>query len=44
MTKHRESAADQVWRERRDSCLSLGETVVLLVLLATIAIGALVAS
>ena len=44
MRKLQEGPADRIWREKLDACISAPEAIVLLVLLAAIAAGALVGS
>ena len=44
MSKHRETAAERIWKEKLDLCGSLGETVVLLIFAGALASVMLMAS
>ena len=44
MRKLEESPADRLWREKLDSCMSLPEALVLLIVVAVLAAGVFVAS
>jgi hypothetical protein len=40
MSKHRESAADRIWKEKLDSCASPQEAIVVLVLVVALVLAA----
>ena len=43
MPKHRESAADQIWKEKLESCAKPWDAIVLLLIVLAMVLGALLA-
>ena len=41
MRKYRESAADQIWKEKLDSCAKPWDAILLLLILLAVVLGAL---